>query len=161
MVFQRAGRGSCSARYRSAIKAIAAGKHHSLALTNDGTVWMWGGDKDVGQSTTPRRLPGLSHIVAISAGGWYSLALKDDGTVWAWGAIANAQEGDNTMNEVIRKPVQIKGLTDVVGIAAGMWHSLALKKDGTVWAWGRNYCGALGDGTEVSRRAPVRAKVPE
>ncbi|MEJ0078273.1 MAG: hypothetical protein WDO17_23095 [Alphaproteobacteria bacterium] len=141
------------------VKAIAAGSHHSVALKNDGTVWVWGGQDKADRSTTPRRLPGLSRIIAISAGGWYSLALKDDGTVWAWGVIANGDQDDDTMNEVIRKPVQIKGLTDVAGIAAGLWHALAIKKDGTVWAWGRNYYGALGDGTETSRRAPVRASV--
>jgi alpha-tubulin suppressor-like RCC1 family protein len=145
----------------SGVTAIAAGSHHSVALKNDGTVWVWGGQDKANRSTTPRRLPGLSQIVAISAGGWYSLALKDDGTVWAWGSIANGDEDDKTMNEVIKKPVQIKGLTNVVSIAAGLWHSLAIKKDGTVWAWGRNYFGALGDGTETSRRSPVRASVPD
>jgi alpha-tubulin suppressor-like RCC1 family protein len=144
----------------SGVKAIAAGSHHSVALKNDGTVWAWGGQDKGNRSLRPRRLAGLTHIVAISAGGWYSLALKDDGTVWAWGSIANGDEDDKTMNEVIRKPVQIKGLADITGIAAGMWHALALKKDGTVWAWGRNYYGALGDGTETSRRVPVRAAVP-
>jgi YD repeat-containing protein len=143
----------------SGVKAIAAGSHHSVALKNDGTVWMWGGQNKADRSLTPRRLAGLSQIVAISAGGWYSLALKDDGTVWAWGVIANGEQDDDTMNEVIRKPVQIKGLTNVAGIAAGLWHALALKKDGTVWGWGRNYFGALGDGTETSRHLPVRASV--
>lgn len=143
----------------SEVKAIAAGFHHSLALKEDGTVWEWGGQEKARRSTKPRILQGLSRIVAISAGGWYSLALKQDGTVWAWGVIANGEEDDHTMNEVINRPVQIKGLTDVIGIAAGMWHSLAIKKDGSVWAWGRNYYGALGDGTETSRRLPVRASI--
>jgi alpha-tubulin suppressor-like RCC1 family protein len=143
----------------SGVKAVAAGSHHSVALKNDGTVWVWGDQKE--RHPTPRRLAGIDHVVAISAGGWYSLALKDDGTVWAWGSIANGEEDDKTMNEVIKKPVQIKGLTGVVGIANGLWHALALKKDGTVWGWGRNYFGALGDGTETSRRVPVRAKVPD
>jgi alpha-tubulin suppressor-like RCC1 family protein len=141
------------------VKAIAAGSHHSVALKNDGTVWVWGGDKETGQSATPRRLQGLSQIVAISAGGWYSLALKQDGTVWAWGIIANGEQNDDSMNEVIRKPVQVNALTNVSRIAAGMWHSLAVKKDGTIWAWGRNYSGALGDGTEINRRSPVRASI--
>lgn len=141
------------------VKAIAAGSHHSVALKNDGTVWVWGGDKETGQSATPRRLQGLSQIVAISAAGWYSLALKQDGTVWAWGIIANGEQDDDSMNEVIRKPVQVNALTNVSRIAAGMWHSLAVKKDGTIWAWGRNYSGALGDGTEINRRSPVRASI--
>jgi alpha-tubulin suppressor-like RCC1 family protein len=141
----------------SGVRAIAVGSHHSIALKNDGTVWVWGGDKKAGQSTRRRHLPGLSQVVAISAGGWYSLALKGDGTVWAWGVIANGEEGDRIMNEVIKKPVQVRTFTDVIGIAAGIWHALALKRDGTVWAWGRNYHGALGEGTQTSRRLPVRA----
>lgn len=145
----------------SAVKAIAAGSHHSVALKTDGSVWVWGSDKKTGQSSTPRRLAGLSRVMAISAGGWYSLALKDDGTVWAWGTIANGEQDDDTMNEVIKKPVQIKGLTGVAAIAAGLWHSLAMKKDGTIWAWGRNYYGALGDGTQIGRRTPVRASVQD
>jgi alpha-tubulin suppressor-like RCC1 family protein len=145
----------------SAVKAVAAGSHHSVALKSDGTVWVWGGQNKADRSLTPRRLAGLSQITAIAVGGWNSLALKDDGTVWAWGVIANGEQDDDTMNEVIRKPVQIKGLNNVAGIAAGLWHGLAIKKDGTVWAWGRNYFGALGDGTETSRRLPVRASVPD
>jgi alpha-tubulin suppressor-like RCC1 family protein len=145
----------------SGIKAVAAGSHHSVALKNDGTVWVWGGQNKADRSLTPRRLADLSHVVAISAGGWYSLALKDDGTVWAWGTIANGEQDDDTMNEVIRKPVQVKGLANVVGIANGLWHALAIKKDGTVWAWGRNYFGALGDGTETGRPSPIRTAIPE
>ncbi|MBV9739596.1 MAG: hypothetical protein JOZ30_08150 [Hyphomicrobiales bacterium] len=143
------------------VRAIAAGSHHSLALKNDGTVWMWGGQASggFGQSTTPRRVKGLSQIAAISAGGWYSLALKQDGTVWAWGVIADADQDDDTMNAIIKKPVQVHGLTNVVRVAAGMWHSLAIEKDGTTWAWGRNYSGALGDGTQANRASPVRASI--
>jgi alpha-tubulin suppressor-like RCC1 family protein len=143
----------------SGVKAVAAGFHHSVALKHDGTVWVWGGSKETGQVSVPRRLQGVSDIIAISAGGWYSLALKQDGTVWAWGTIANGEQDDDTMNEVIKKPVQIKGLTNVNHIAAGMWHSLAIQNNGTVWAWGRNYNGALGDGTETNHRSPVRTLI--
>jgi len=63
------------------------------------------------------------------------------------------------MNEVIKMAVLVRSLTGVIGIAAGIWHSLALKRDGTVWAWGRNYYGALGDGTQTNRRLPVRESI--
>lgn len=58
-------------------------------------------------------------------------------------------------------PGQVPGLTGVVAVAAGMGHFVALKADGTVWAWGSNYRGQLGDGTTQDRLAPVRVLLPE
>lgn len=52
----------------------------------------------------------------------------------------------------------VQGLTDVVAIAAGQYHSLALRSDGTVWAWGWNYYGQLGDGTTIDRTTPVQVQ---
>src|SRR6185503_7429522 len=79
-----------------------------------------------------------------------SLALKSDGTVWAWGTGDSGQLGDGnfytTGNHGVATPVQVSGLTSVTAIAAGQDHSLALKSDGTVWAWGAGDSGQLGDG---------------
>ena len=149
------------------ITAIAAGGDHSLALKNDGTVWMWGRVPASSPSTnnlTPVHVPGLTNVTAIAAGNSLSLALKSDGTVWVWGWCL----GDNTINGSIT-PVQVKGengngfLTDVKAIAAGETHALVLKNDGTVWAWGVNSyhgygSGQLGDGTTTDRWAPVQVK---
>lgn len=85
---------------------------------------------------------------AIAGGGNHSLALKSDGTVWAWGDNGNGQLGDETTAQR-NVPVQVKNLTNAISIAACErgCHSLALKSDGTVWAWGDNSKGQLGDGT--------------
>jgi alpha-tubulin suppressor-like RCC1 family protein len=92
----------------------------------------------------------------ITAGDLQSLALKSDGTVWAWGRNNVGQLGDGT---TINKstPVQVSNLTDVVTLANGVGiHFFAFKSDGTVWAWGLNSNGQLGDGTRTNRSTPVQ-----
>ncbi len=87
----------------------------------------------------------LSDAVAISAGAFHTLALKTDGTVFAWGDNALGQVGDGNSPIDSGSPVQVSGLTGIVAIFAGANHNLALKSDGTVWAWGDNTQGQLGD----------------
>jgi alpha-tubulin suppressor-like RCC1 family protein len=148
----------------SGFTAVAAGGEHSVALKNDGTVWAWGlnGSGEVGDGTNttrtkPVQVAGLSGVVAIGAGAYHSLALKSDGTVWAWGYNGSGQLGDGTTKSR-NKPVQVLNLTGISKIACkGNGHSLALRKsDGTVWAWGDNTYGELGDGTNTSRSTPVQ-----
>lgn len=98
----------------------------------------------------------VGEFIAIAAGDFHSLALNSDGTVWAWGRNGEGELGDGS-NVVSRlAPVQVSGLTGVVAIAAGSNHSLALKSDGSVWGWGTNGSGQLGDGTMANRLTPVQ-----
>lgn len=80
----------------------------------------------------------------IAAGGGHSLFLKEDGTVWAWGGNVYGQLGRGTFDYTYETPNQVIGLAGVKSIAAGHLFSLALKNDGTVWAWGTNGNGQLG-----------------
>lgn len=134
---------------------LAAGAFHTLALKSGGTVWAWG-DNFYGQlgngtlsnhpdSSIPVQVPDLTGVVSIAAGYAHSLALKSDGTIWAWGTNTYGQLGDESTTTRFT-PVQVSVLTDhdVVAIAAGYAYSLALKSDGTVWAWGNNSYGELG-----------------
>lgn len=104
----------------------------------------------------------VSNRIACSDGN--SLYIKPDGTVWAWGMNNKAQIGNGTTTDrnTHTLPTQLKDLTDCIAVSIGTesfaWavHSLALKKDGTVWAWGNNKNGQLGDGTNVSKLNPIQ-----
>ncbi|MGI8826743.1 MAG: RCC1 domain-containing protein [Chloroflexota bacterium] len=136
--------------------AVAGGSFHSLALRSDGTVWAWGsggwgqlGQGSYGSSATPIRVPGLSGVTAIAAGDLHSLALKSDGTVWAWGYNIYGQIGNGASGDNVLSPTKVRGLSGVVAISAGPQSdtSYAAKSDGTVWAWGFDGVGDLGNGT--------------
>jgi alpha-tubulin suppressor-like RCC1 family protein len=151
------------------ITAIAAGGAHSLALRSDGTIWAWGensrgqlGDGATTNRPIPTQVSGLTNITAIAAGGAHSLAVHSDGTVWAWGFNNHGQLGEGSRTNRLA-PVQVAGLTNITTVAAssslfspaGSDHSLALSSDGTVWAWGFNTAGQLGNGTTTDRHSPV------
>lgn len=147
----------------SNIMAISAGGWHSVALKNDGTVWTWGWNMDgqLGDGTTTDKIiasqvPGLTGIIQIASGTYHVLALKNDGTVWAWGDNISGQIGNGTTGTDVKSPVQVSGLTNVVSISAGRFFSLAVKNDGTIWTWGENLYGQLGDGTTADKNVPVQ-----
>jgi len=147
------------------ITAISTRGLHSLALKSDGTVWAWGYNNrgQIGDNTTtncyvPIQVPNLSNVVAISAGDGFSIVLKGDGTVWAWGNNTSGELGDNTTTSMRGTPVQTQNLSDVMAVSTGSNFSIALKSNGTVWAWGGNSSGQLGDNTSTSRRIPVQVQ---
>jgi alpha-tubulin suppressor-like RCC1 family protein len=152
--------------------AVAAGREHVVALAN-GNVWTWGYNKygELGNGggpyngafPNPVMVSGLSGVTAIAAREYFTVALTSAGRVWAWGENGCGQLGDGTLVGH-NAPVMVAGLSNVVAIAAGGsvsgaaggGHTLALKADGSVWAWGLNCDGQLGDGTSISRTTPVR-----
>jgi alpha-tubulin suppressor-like RCC1 family protein len=159
------------------IVSIAVGGAFSLALQEDGTVWSWGwnanGELGVGD-TIDRSIPvqvlgpdgegHLSGVVAISAGSTRSFAVTEDGTLWAWGSRATTTEtGLETRSTVpvaaSRLPDEIDLLGDLVAFSHADDHSLALMRDGSVWAWGGNVRGQLGDGTTTGRPQAVRVRL--
>lgn len=156
----------------SNVVAISAGGYHTLAITSDGSVWAWGSNaegqlgigSDVSYQKKPVRISSLSKITRISAGNVHSMACKSNGTVWAWGDNADGQLGYFTGNTNSHTPQQVKAsdgignLINVVDISAGFAHSIALKDDGTVMAWGNNGDGRLGNGTETSVTLPASVK---
>jgi alpha-tubulin suppressor-like RCC1 family protein len=175
------GQTDCATNPLTGVIAIAAGGQHSLALKSNGTVVAWGrnGDGQLGNGTTTgQNTPvqvcdtgqtdcttnPLTGVIAIAGGGNHSLAAKSNGRVWAWGRNGDGQLGDSTLNErATPTPVCDTGQTDctanpltgVIGIAGGLQFSLALKGNGTVWGWGSNTIGQLGDSTNTDRTTPV------
>lgn len=119
----------------SDVVAISAGVGHSLALKSDGTIWKWGD-----HVTTPQPVPLLTGVTAIAAGLQHDLALTADGSVWAWGTNHYGQLGNGTTSDAESPtPSRIQNLSNVVQISSYFDSNLALKDDGTVWGWGREY----------------------
>ena len=153
--------------------SLATGGGHNLLLKSDGSLWAWGsnhmGQLGDGSSTntyrdSPVQIRSADYWVAIAAGFWHSVALKSDGTLWTWGWNVYGQLGDGTKTDR-HSPVQIGTDSDwtvisagggQAGGAAGGGHTIALKTDGTLWAWGGNEYGQLGDWTTTDRHSPVQ-----
>jgi len=147
------------------VTAVSAGGRHSLALLEDGTVWAWGsqswfqlGNPIYADAPRPKKVLELDKVKAIAAGPWHSLALLEDGTLRGWGANHHGQFGGGNITESqqYQPPVRTLELEGVRSIAVGNDYSLALLNDGTVWAWGYNLYGQLGDGTTTNRNRPVK-----
>jgi alpha-tubulin suppressor-like RCC1 family protein len=115
-------------------------------------------------SNTPVEVSNLdgAEVKALAGGQGHSLALRSDGTVWAWGSNTGGQEQEisgqlgNDTYASSNTPVKVSDLGGVEAISAGGSYSLALKDDGTAWAWGHNEFGQLGDGTNTDSSTPVR-----
>lgn len=154
------------------IVAIAAGDYHTMVVDVNGEVWTWGrnGFGQLGTNPNPLAVSILpvkvtisgvpqSKIVAVSAGAEHSVALRQDGTVWAWGRNTVGQLGNGETTNVNYNPTMVSGLTGIMEIAAGDSHTLALKQDRTtIWAWGSNYYGQLGDGGRESKLRPIQVE---
>jgi alpha-tubulin suppressor-like RCC1 family protein len=146
------------------ITAIAGGSLHSVALKDDGTVWTWGSNAEgelgngttVEFSTVPVEVIAINSITSVASGMQHVIALRNDGTVWDWGVNAFGQLGNGTITAFSNTPVQVTGLTDIIAIAGGAYHSLALKNNGEVWGWGYNGSGELGNGTNTNSSVPVQ-----
>ncbi|HLY09311.1 MAG TPA: RCC1 repeat-containing protein [Planctomycetota bacterium] len=149
-----------------AMTAVAAGYQHSLGLAGDGSVWSWGDDTygQLGDGFTglpnpfPTKIIGLSGITAIAAGSSFSMAIKNDGSVWAWGNNQFGTIGNGLVGAAVPSPVQVNNLNGITQIAAGGFHALALRNDGTVWGWGDNSRGQVGMGsfTPLNVAAPTQ-----
>jgi alpha-tubulin suppressor-like RCC1 family protein len=136
---------------------------HSLGVRANGSLWAWGnnGQGRLGDNTiTSRSSPvsvvgGFTDWIQASAGGEHSLGVRANGSLWAWGNNASSRLGDDTITSR-RSPVSVVGgFTDWVAASAGFSHSLGVRANGSLWAWGSNANGRLGDDTVTDRSSPV------
>jgi len=145
-------------------KTISAGNNHNIALKPDGTLWGWGNNTNgqIGDGTTtsrniPVKIGTANNWKTITAGWGHTVALKTDGSLWAWGYGILGQIGNGSGAVKAYNPVQQVGTAkDWQTIAAGPQFTIAIKTDGTLWAWGYNEFGQLGDGTTVDKNTPTQ-----
>ena len=149
--------------------SISAGFYHTVAIKTDGTLWSWGdnifcqlgyGTIDSDNHPTPMQVGNETNWIKVAAGSHFNVALRKDtgGTVtlWSWGDNNYGQIGDGqdpTVELNVSSPKKIIGATNWVDIIAGAGHAAGLQSDGTyttLWTWGNNADGELGDGKDPS-----------
>jgi alpha-tubulin suppressor-like RCC1 family protein len=135
----------------------------SLGVRANGTLWAWGnnsygklGDNTtVGKSSPVSVVGGFTDWVQASAGSVHSLGLRANGTLWAWGRNDFGALGDNTVVDKSSPVLVAGGFTDWVQVSAGRNNAIGLRANGSLWSWGANTVGQLGDNTTTNRSSPV------
>ena len=148
------------------VQSIVAGGTVSLALKNDGTIWGWGdngrglltGGTATAPIPSPVQLNSISGVRLIASSGGCTYAVKQDGSVWSWSDIFFSGSCGTGTPE-IEPPLtwlQVSGMSDVRSIKTRFNNTIAVKNDGSLWTWGNNSSGQLGDGTINSSKVPLR-----
>jgi len=144
---------------------VTSGYSHVLAIKSDGTLWGWGsngngqlGIGNVADPVSPRQIGTANSWKIVEAGSYYSIGLKNDGTLWGWGYNFSGILGTGTIGGIRYVVGQIGTDTDWKSVSTSFdgGHVLAIKNDGTLWAWGSNFSGELGDGTQINRLIPTK-----
>lgn len=147
----------------TAVRTITAHGRTTCAVATSGQLLCWGSNSEghvgVGSDDRyvpiPTAVPGMTSTLSVSLGRVHACALSEDGHVYCWGDNRHGQLGNGSFGEGERAstPVQLEGLGDIISIAAGDWHTCAVRRNGQVACWGRNDLGQLGNGTEGGREA--------
>ena len=146
-------------------QVVSAGNNHSVAVQTDGTLWAWG-DNDGGQlgdgttddKYTITQIGTETDWESVAAGSLTSYGIKSDGTLWAWGfgglgSLGNGLFGDDNYSYV---PIMVGTNDNWSKVDAFFGHVVALRIDGSLWAWGFNLYGQVGDDTFQDKNVPVQ-----
>ncbi|MFY7963930.1 MAG: hypothetical protein ACOVO1_03445, partial [Chitinophagaceae bacterium] len=143
--------------------SIAVAGVSSFGLKADGSIWGWGlnqlgalGNGSTTNSSIPLQIGTDNDWISISAVGYTVLALKANGTLWAWGFNSNGQVGNGSSGSNVLTPTQIGNDSSWASIFAGGTHMFAIKTNGTLWAWGNNSSGQLGNNTTTNSTTPIQ-----
>jgi alpha-tubulin suppressor-like RCC1 family protein len=143
------------------VTQIAAGSAGTIcALLSDGGIWCWGmisnaaGVSD--RQPVPSQVAGLPAAVEVAAGAVHACGRLADGSVWCWGRNDDGELGNGTSSFFEPLPTQVKLGQPAVEVASSSVHSCVRQADGTLWCWGANTAGQLGDGSNLARPTPVQ-----
>jgi alpha-tubulin suppressor-like RCC1 family protein len=143
---------------------ISAGLSQTLAVRQNGTAWGWGygnqGQLGIGclvfyPSSPVSVVGGFTDWCQVSVNSKHSMGVRTNGSLWTWGAGDYGRLGNNCTTNRSSPVSVIGGFTDWCQVATGYRHSLAVRTNGTAWAWGNNCYGRLGDNTTVDKSSPV------
>lgn len=152
------------------VSSVSCGEFHTAVIKDDRTLWLWGYNKngELGNGTSEDSsipIKVMDAVSAVSCGGMYSdkggytAAIKTDGTLWMWGYNGKGQLGTGT-RENSSTPVKVMDNVFSVSCSGGLYsdngHTAAVKRDGTVWIWGANRYGQLGNGTNSNSNIPIQ-----
>jgi alpha-tubulin suppressor-like RCC1 family protein len=151
-------------------KQVAVGWYHVAAIKTDGTLWTWGGNfhgqlglGSVAYVSSPVQVGSLTNWKQVTCNSFsHTLAVKTDGTLWAWGGNFRGQLGISAIGFTAgsagyySSPVQVGSLTNWKQLAAGYSNTAAVKTDGTLWNWGDNSQGQLGQSNIINYSSPVQ-----
>lgn len=156
---------ACNPLYAQSFRweKVSAGGEYSVALRSDGTLWSWGGNVNgqlgvivADHQYSPVQIGRDTNWVDVEAGGFHALAVKKDGTLCGWGGNQVNQLGIPASVTQADTPVQIGTETNWASVEGGYASSYAIKKDGSLWAWGFNSYGQTGTGTSGNIENPTR-----
>lgn len=147
----------------SGVSDIAVGFDRSYAITEDGSLWAWGQNfqGELGNGTfrlnahSPEKV-NIENVKDISSGDYHAVAVTQDGTVWGWGRNAEGQLGIGGDSQKPMSQPQRLDIDNVVSVSASEDRSFAVKKDGSVWAWGKNRYGELGIPRSERQSTPIQ-----
>jgi len=144
-------------------KQVTTGVDHTAAIKTDGTLWTWGygtngrlGNNDTTNVLTPvTTFAGGTNWKQVECGNSYTAAIKTDGTLWTWGLGTNGRLGTNDGIQRLTPVTTFAGGTNWKQVACGYLHGAAIKTDGTIWTWGRNNEGQLGNNSTTNSLTPI------
>ena len=146
------------------VAAVSLGSYHSAAITKDGSLYMWGynnygqlGNGSTTNSYTPVKI--MENVAAVSLGSYHSAAITKDGSLYMWGYNNYGQLGNGSSGNYEKSVSPIKIMENVAAVSLGCWHSAAITKDGSLYMWGYNNYGQLGNGTTNNLTRPQRIAV--
>lgn len=135
-------------------KKVSAGFSHTLAISVDGSLWVWGDNTwgELGNGAaggyihTPTMVDPYTDWVYVSAENTHSMAIRANGMLYGWGEQFRGKLGNGQETGYVATPTLIGTDDDWASVSAGFTHTMAIKKDGSLWGWGDNWFGQLGNG---------------